>query len=355
MHGFNPPYGEPLPPDVFFGKFASYKSQGLNSESTNAVTYYNFLYRIMDLYMSVFEWKNLPEGCDARMLEWYLMFNGFCGFVYDPMLKKAAPKEAPKGCAIMPLMLQGEMNIYQLPREVTAYSVDPQVSMIQHLNPDNSAIIFNTNMRINPFPRLSLYAERFANITRTIDVNVSQQKMPRVVKCNEKQRLSLENAINQVQGNAFTVWADNKIDLASAELLDTDIPFVALDLNVLFHQQWNEMLTDLGIENTNTDKKERMVGNEVLGNMGDVEAARFTRLVPRKKACDEINEVLEGQGYFEDEPDALPVDVEYRSGVYIRTDKEGTIPTAGMNDASGYEEGGMVNGALQELRRFAGE
>lgn len=358
LDGMNPmgmmgsQFGNPVPPDMLFGK-AGKAYEKLNEPWMNDITYYNYLYRLMDLYMSVFEWKNLPEGCDARMLEWWMMFNGYVGFVYDETLAKAAPENAPEGYAIMQLLLQGQMNMYQLPKNRSAYSVDSAIAMVQGLDASNSVIIFNSQIRISPFPTLCMFASRMANIERSIDVNVSQQKTPCVIKCNEKQKLSLENFMNQVAGNQFYIWADNKLDLTTVETLNTTAPFVSQELNVLLHQKWNEALTYLGIENTNTDKKERQITDEVLSNMGDVEAHRFTRLNPRKKACEEINALLDANGY-----QGAPVEVDFRSGVYIRTDKEGTIPTGGMavdatgDDNTGYDAGSEPNGLLARLRQL---
>jgi hypothetical protein len=53
----------------------------------------------------------------------------------------------------------------------------------------------------------------------------------------------------------------------------------------------------------NTDKKERMISDEVLGNMGDVEAQRFTRLNSSKQFCKEVNEMF-----------GLEIDVDFRGG-----------------------------------------
>ena len=346
---FQPAFGAPMPPDVFFGCGAG-KAQNLNQYEINDLTYYDLLYDLMGEYMSVFEWKNLPEGCDERMLEWWMMFNGYCGFIYDPLLKES--RQAPEGYAIMQLMLQGQMDIYQLPEEVTAYSVSPELSNITP-DPENAVIMFDSMMRISPFPFLGLSASRMADIQRTIDVNVAQQKMPKVAKCNEKQRLSLENAINQVQGNQFVIWCDKNIDLTGVEVLDTSAPYVADQLMALLRQTNNRALTRLGIENNATDKKERQITDEVLTSMGDVEVHRFQRLVPRKKAADEINAMLERNGY-----QGPAVEVDFRSGIYVRTDKEGTVATSGMTegapgqDVSGYEADGEPTGVLARLRRI---
>lgn len=344
-------FGNPVPPDVFFGKFGG-EYQNLNQKAMNDITFYNELYDMMNLYMSVFEWKHLPEGCDARMLEWWLMFNGFAGFIYDDLLEKAAPEDAPLGYAVMQLMLQGQMNMYQLPKDYRSYCVDPNVPNLQ-LSKENCVIVFDNQIRISPFAKLSMYASRLANIQRSIDVNVAQQKTPKIIKCNEKVKLSVLNLMNKIADNEFYIMADDKLDLTDLEVLDNTSPYVAGEMKILDHQIRNEMLTFCGIENTNTDKKERMISNEVMSNMGDVEAHRFTRLNPRKKAEKAINDLLDRKGY-----QGAAVEVNYRSGVYIRTDKEGAIPTAGMTDevaggdATGYESNGSENGLLARLRRL---
>ena len=71
-----------------------------------------------------------------------------------------------------------------------------------------------------------------------------------------------------------------------------------------------------------------MVSDEVLGNMGDVEAQRFTRLNSRKQFCKEVNEMF-----------GLDIDCDFRSGMYIRTDKEGTVPVEGMQSGT-IDKGG---------------
>ena len=109
--------------------------------------------------------------------------------------------------------------------------------------------------------------------------------------------------------------------MTGVEVLDTVSPYVADQVQIVKHQIWNEALTFLGIENTNSDKKERMVSDEVLNNMGDVEAQRFTRLNARKQFCKEVNELF-----------GLNIDVDFRTGIYIQgADDEDIVESeAGM-------------------------
>lgn len=227
----------------------------------------------------------------------------------------------------MQMTYSGQFDIYNIPEYRNTYSSNPQHAFGSYTSED-SVICFNDALGAPTFPVLELYAKRLARLERCIDVNVEQQKTPRIVKTSEKQRLSLQNLFMKVDGFMPVVWADKNLDLTGVEVLDTTSPFVAKDLQVIKHQIWNEALTYLGVENTNTDKKERMVSDEVLGNMGDVEAQRFTRLNPRKQFCEEVNAMF-----------GLDIDVDFRSGMYIRTDKEGNVPVLGMEDG-GFDRGG---------------
>lgn len=72
--------------------------------------------------------------------------------------------------------------------------------------------------------------------------------------------------------------AINHSNIDGLDSIDTTSPYVAGDLQILKRQIWNEALTYLGIENSNTEKKERLVTDEINSNLGGVEAQRYTRL-----------------------------------------------------------------------------
>ena len=176
-----------------------------------------------------------------------------------------------------------------------------------------------------------LYAKMLWQCERTVYTNVAQQKTPRIIKCTEKQRLSLQNLFAQVDGFMPVCWADKDLDLTGVEVLDTVSPYVADKVQIVKHQIWNEALTFLGIENANTDKKERMVSDEVLNNMGDVEAQRFTRLNARKQFCKEVNELF-----------GLDIDVEFRTGTYIKGAGDELEETGGMETSDDESESGQA-------------
>lgn len=307
----------------------------------NNMSYDLYMWRLLDLAMSVFEWSNLPKGIDPRMLEYWLLFNGFCCFFKDDDLKDASKEywtggKAPEGYAVLQCMIDGHWDMYNYPTSVRAYSVN---GLNVELNTENSVIIFNDYLRIPMYYTLEMYARRLAEIDRTIDVNVRAQKTPKVVRCSREQRLTFENLSKEVDENEYWIMGDKNLDLNDVEVLDLTAPYVSNELQVLKHQYWNEALTYIGIENVNTEKKERLVSDEVMTNMGDVEAQRFTRLNARKWACEQINEAF-----------GLDVQCEFRSGIYIKADGYGAqqIATDGMEagtvqgSGAGYGDGGIM-------------
>lgn len=319
------------------------RAQDAENILMNSDSYWMYLWRLMDMAMSVFEWSNLPEGVDSRMLEYWLLTNGFCVFFYDEDLKYAekAGNKAPEGYAVLQAMIGGQWDMYNYPIDRRAYAVN---GLNVDLNEDNSVLVFNNYIRIPMMPTLQLFAKRLSEIDRTIDVNVMAQKTPKIIRCSDKQRLAFKNIAMQVDGNMYWIFGDKSISTDNIDVLDVTAPYVGNELQILKHQYWNEALTYLGVENVTTEKKERLVTNEVMSNMGDVEAQRFTRLNARKRACEDINNLF-----------GLNVDVNFRSGIYIKADGYGSqnIATEGMQDSinpigdgdAGYEnndQGGII-------------
>lgn len=298
------------------------RAQDAQTFINNQDTATMFMWRLMNLAISVFKWDNLPEGVDERMLEFWLLRDGFVGFFYDEALKSDERRRAPEGYAVLPMMIQGQWDIYEYPRDRRAYAVN---GFNYECTEDNSVIIFQNYLRVPMWLTLWQYASRLAETQRTIDINCRQQRTARIIRCSEDQRLTYLNAAKEVDEGRPWVHGDKNLDLDAFQVFDITTPYVGNELQTYKHQLWNEALTYLGIENVNTDKKERLISDEVVNNMGDVEAERFTRLNARKQACDEINELF-----------GLDVKVDFRSGTYIRTGATGNamLETSGMQPSN---------------------
>lgn len=268
------------------GKREKWESALLNNR-----TYLQYYNRLLELAINMYEWKNLPDSVDERFLEMTLFSDGMAVFFRDDVL----------GELCLQCTIGGELDVYRIPIERTAYATN---GYQMRLNSQNSVIIFNNYTHTNSMLDVEMYARRLYEIERTIDVNVKSQKTPLIVRATENQRLTMKNLYMQYDGNEPFIFGDNNLDMDAIKVLPTNAPYVADKLNILKRQIWNEALTYLGIENSNTEKKERLVSDEVNSNLGGVAAQRFCRLNARRKAAEQINKMF-----------GLKIEVDFREEV----------------------------------------
>ena len=268
------------------------------SLSKNMNSYYEYLDRLTELAISMFEWKNLPDGIDPRFLELTLFTDGQSVFFKDDELGDYLALQ---------VATNGGFNVYRIPLRRRAYAVN---GYQRQLNIDNSVIIYNNMLRRNSIRTVKLYAERIANLDRIIDVNANAQKTPVLIQGTDTQKLTLLNVYKEYDGNAPVIFGYSDMDLKGISVLKTDAPFVSDKIYQLKTQLWNECLTYLGITNLNIQKKERLVSDEVTRNQGGTIASRYSRLNARRQACDEINKMF-----------GLDISVDYRED-YREADDE---------------------------------
>lgn len=246
-----------------------------SSAKMNNSTFLQYYNRLTDMAISQFEWTDLPPTCDARFLELALFADGMAVFFKDEIL----------GYLTLQCMIGGPLDVYRIPIIRRAYASNGYNT---ELDNTNSVIVFNNSLHINSLLDIEMYASRLYEIQRAIDINVKGQKTPKILCCDENQRLTLVNLIKKYEGNEPFIFGKKGLSQI-LESVDISSPYVADKLQVLKQLVWDEAMTYLGIANTNTSKRERLNTAEVASGMGDVEAQRFTKLAERERACDKIN------------------------------------------------------------------
>lgn len=251
-----------------------------NTLMANGATYVQYYNRLMELSMSMFEWKNLPDTIDERYLELGLFSSGCMVFFKDDVIGELA----------LNMTYQGGFDIYGEPTKRRAYSRYNQFQTT--LDKDNSVIIWNNMLRTNSALDVQMFAYRLYNLDRIVDINANAQKTPVLITCDEKQKLTMKNLYLQYEGNYPVIFGDSNLDIKSLSVLKTDAPFVSDKIYDLKVKIWNEALTYLGISNINTTKKERMITDEVIRNQGGTIASRYSRLESRRRAVKKINKMF---------------------------------------------------------------
>lgn len=255
------------------------KKKTLFEESliTNNLTYVQYLNRLTELAITMFEWKNLPPSVDARYLELHLFETGCMVYFNDDVL----------GNLCLDCIPQGRLGVYGDPVLRRAYSGYNNYQKL--LKESNSVIIWNNYLHLNSILDIKMFAKRLYNLDRIIDVNSNAQKTPGFIQGTEKQRLTLLNLYKEYDGNAPFIFGDKNLDLNCLKFISTNAPYVCDKIYQLKTQIWNEALTYLGISNINIQKKERLITDEVTRNQGGTVASRYSRLESRREAVKKIN------------------------------------------------------------------
>lgn len=266
------------------------------SAAGNNYTFRQHYNRLVELSVSMFEWKGVPDTIDVRFLELSLFGDGMAVFFKDEIL----------GYLALRVAIGGEMNVYRIPTRRRAYAAN---GYNRDLDETNSVIIFNNFLHTNSVLDVEMFARRLYNLDRTIDVNCNAQKTPVMIQCEESQRLTLKNVYMKWEGNEPVIFGDKNLNPNSIKVLNTGATYVADKLYQLKTQIYNEALTYLGISNINIEKKERLITDEVTRNQGGVMANRYSRLESRRQACDQINKMF-----------GLNISCEYREDVRTKDD-----------------------------------
>ena len=281
----------------------------------NDRTMIDYLDRLKMLAISLFTWKNLDKYAGfgaSRFLELSLYEEGRGVFIKDNELGFMALKVNPSD----------KLNVYNLPTKVIAWSIGYN----KEYEFDDVVYIMNNELQKPTREFMELFAYRLYETERTIDINLQAQKTPVLIEGDTKTILTLKSVYMQYSGNTPFIFGNKQFDISNKlNVLKTDAPYLVDKLDVHKHQIFNDALTVLGIDNANTDKKERLITNEVESNEQLITYYLNCFYKTRKKACENINEKF-----------GLDIDIELNKDVIdLLNVTEGDI----INDDKGDDDG----------------
>lgn len=281
------------------------------SATVNNLTYMQYLNRLTELSISMFEWKNLPPTVDARYLELHLFETGSMVYFDDDVI----------GNLCLDCLHSGRLDVYGNPVLRRAYSGYNNYQKL--LKESNSVIIWNNYLHTNSILEVKMFARRLYNLDRIIDVNANAQKTPVLIQGTEQQRLTLKNLYKEFDGNSPFIFGDKNLDLNSLKCLQTGAPYVCDKLYNLKQMYWNEALTYLGINNTGAQKRERMLSIESSQAQGGTISSRYSRLQSRREAVEKINAMF-----------GTNIEVNYREDFMSIYEGQGVDTTEGESEAT---------------------
>lgn len=253
-----------------------------DSLNRNSDTYYMFFNKMIELYMTRFTIKNLPDTVDLPSMMYGLLFNGTVCYFNDAVIGDLCLMGTPSRTVDVYNYMKG----YYIH---TASGYSNHLSVSKLASHRTGVVLYTNYMRRPDIIIIKCYAQRLYEALRACDVNVNLQKTTKIIKTSDPQRLTMENVLKNYDGNVPITITDENFAMDENTVYDMTTPYVADKLWVYIQNIWNDFLTWIGIENANNQKRERLVEDEVNSNYGNVEMARNVAYRSLQQGIDEVN------------------------------------------------------------------
>lgn len=237
---------------------------------------------LLELAANRFSWSGLPIEIDPRFLEMTLAYNGLALFYRDEKYNAfMTPRATPSGW----------FNVYDNPTAFTTYG---NRFIGKRILAQNCVPMWANYTRTPDLDIIGIYASKLANFDRTIEINSSNARQPKIAAVSENVKLSAVNFNRQVdEGNSFIqVNGDDNLRSLADMITAFDLgvnPDTVEKLHIVRTRLWNECMGLLGIDNANQDKKERLVEGETDANNNQTLMMRHVNLNARRQAAAAIN------------------------------------------------------------------
>lgn len=271
------------------------KSKIINSQISNWQTYLMYLAQMTTLAKNVFEFKNLPESIDVSYMNQKLLTDGAVAFFKDDVTDELLCLPFSSEKTMLP-------DIYGRPRKIQVLGEN---GYNRWLTKDQFVIMYDNNSMLPIYLDICQYAQRIALCIRTQDVNIKQQRTPRLWKVPQDKEKSIKNAIDDIDAFADQVATYDSTKLEDVEAVLAPAPFVSDKIDEHLKVLWAEFFRLIGVANLQEQKKERVIRDEMLVSQGGTIASRYARFEPRKRAVEKINNLFKMNievNYYDGEP-----------------------------------------------------
>lgn len=247
-----------------------------------------FVRYLLQKAMSVFKWV-VPDNWDLD----YLLYNIYCtGYV--AVINTAKFGVIPQQCCV------AGYNVYYRPNRVLINN--PLLKKTELMIGVNTEIIKLTPDYCGIFDLISRYASEMALAMETMDVNIVNSKLSYVFSARNKASAeSLKMMIDKINAGETSVFYDEKIRRNTTqgseppwEVFSQDLSqnFIAPDVIDVLRRLEELFCNEVGIPNTRSDKRERMISAEAQSNNIESFSRAEMWLEELQRCCDRVNDMF---------------------------------------------------------------
>lgn len=231
--------------------------EGLNNTS---VLYYT--QQLIKKLFGVFEIQGAPDGWDINYMKERIFLDGrLC--VTDTAM------------GVLPLQTGvAGINVFNHP--TTCVIANPVLGSFDRIIDTDCALVLLQYDYGNAWPMINRYAALLASCDGSIAVNLINSRVAAIFGAeNKKEAESYKLMYDQItEGKPGVFVGEAMAKKLSERLMYNRVKesYVADQIENLKHQIMDDFLSDLGVENANTDKRERLITNEVESNYQEIRA-----------------------------------------------------------------------------------
>lgn len=243
----------------------------------NSREFYNWFAYLCNLYLNAFEWQGLPDSVNARFLEETLFWDAKALFFND----------SNQGYLALPCAGEGNMNVYW---EYTKYRATSNLYN-ETYDAEDCVLIRENQVMYPPLFMIETWAAKISDAGRTLDVYAKTMKKPWLLTCENDDKLTHKTLIEDIDDNELIVIGAQRLGGENMRAYANNQD--GQGLMALWrhkHELEDEVLTYMGVNNANTEKRERLITSEVESNNQLIQLNLDAHLDWRKKAAEEINE-----------------------------------------------------------------
>lgn len=249
----------------------------VKSQLSNLRTVQMYTRQMLTLAENVFEFDELPELIDVAYMNKVLLRQGSIAFFKDDVLDTILA---------LPYTNLGRLDVYGRPTKIQVYGENGYSKI---LKPGEYVIMYDNNGRYSLYIDILQMAERIALCKRVTDINITHQKTPRLWKTTSDKKKTVEDIVNQIDSCVDGVVVYDSIDIDDLGVVQAPAPFVSDKIDIHIEKEYAEFLRLIGIANLQTQKRERLIKDEMSASLGGTVASRYSRFQPREQAVDMIN------------------------------------------------------------------
>lgn len=248
------------------------------SETLNSQAYSMAYHQMLNIALTRFKWLNLPKTCDSWFLEYNLLYFGYATIAF--------PHNKPGVFFSTQAVTTSNFNVYYKPRKWDSYGINGWRFSVDN---SNGVFIYGNRARTPLIPTIEFFAHEIEDLYMTRRQNRFNQKTPFILEVPAGQQTAGINVIKQISGGEMAIMATPGFtDSMKANVLNTNVQYIGMELQNDIQNTWNAFYQALGIKNLPM-KMERQTADEIndYGEPADLRA--LSELEERRAACDILN------------------------------------------------------------------